>query len=144
MTTWHLHEYADRWAPEEPPRLVQTFSLGEDQTGLGSPLMNALSELKEAHPRGLPIVRRGPKIVDGCLHAVRHGSEYDALFESIVLAHEWCDYRIYEGRAKYLSGRYREPDDDYMVTSLHIDNFPAWVEQVAPKSVWDWLKEPAL
>jgi hypothetical protein len=144
MTRWLLHEYLDRYDPMGEPRSVGVY---EDDEALCSierhkPVLDAVAALKKRAPHCLPIVFEEGRKVE-ILHAVREKSQYDALFTSIELAHCWAEMQTYEN---YVARQRRldEPERFFGVTSMLVDNFPDWVAGMAPKSVWEWLREPAL
>ncbi len=143
MIQWTLHEYLDRYDPMGEPRSVGVY---EDDEALCSmdrhkTVLNAIADLKKRSSRCLPIAFEMGKKVE-ILHAVREGSEYDALFTSIELAHCWAERRSYES---YVDRQRRldAPERFFGVTSMLVENFPSWVAGMAPKSVWEWLREPA-
>jgi hypothetical protein len=149
MDHWKLLKYQDAYNPYGfgEPETVGIFEEGQDDEGPkdenGRSLLAALVDLKDKSPRCLPVVLQANEIVE-ILHAVRKGMDYDALFQSIRLADSWMECQIRRARMRYSMGLDREPDDGYMVTGMRIQDFPTWVQSVAPKSVWEWLREPAL
>ena len=148
LFTYRLHDYADRYGPLSELKLVGTFEV--ETIGLGrydglEALLGAIQKLREENPRGLPIVTDGEGRKVDMLHVVRCNGEFDVLFQSIDLAHSWLERRYYLAKQLYYAGGPDTPD--FMVTSMLVNGFPdqvpPQVQAMLPKSVWEWLREPA-
>lgn len=123
--TWRLVSYPDRTALADWS-LVGDF---EDKEGLFA----VITRLKKSNWRCLPIVVHA-KDKSEVLYAVRLGIEYDALFWSVELAHEWVQRRM------VMMIDSEERDQTFQVTAIRLDDIPAWIEKIAPPPWWERLR----
>jgi hypothetical protein len=141
MRGWGLGLFPNSFAV---PVHVSEFEADETRQSRHE-LLTAIERLKERDPRCLPFVLRSGSWASSVemLHTVHLRDSYDAFFQDIDVAYSWLEIREHRARQRYMSGLDQEPDEGFMVTSLCIDNFPV-VKAVSPKSVWEWLRNPAL
>lgn len=120
MRRWILHEYLDRYAAG--PASVGVY---EDADAV----VLAALRVKERHPRSIPVVFRENEPVE-VLRAVRLDGETDALFQGIEVAHRWIEYRHSNTACRSI------------VLDELLDVLPKDFRAVAPKTVWEWLRQP--
>jgi hypothetical protein len=135
MKRWILHEYPDRHSPLSEPQSVGVYEAVDSDCLFtqNEAVLNAISNLKKRRPRCLPLALIEHEPVE-VFHIVHLSGEYDAVFQSIELAHCWVEQRVYESRLA------QERVVNIQVTSQLVEGFPS---ASAPKTVWDWLREPA-
>lgn len=140
MTRWILHEYNDlHYEPLGEPRSVGVYEDDEVPCLVSrhEAVLRAISNLKKQRPRCIPIAFREGEPVE-ILHCVYKDGERDAFFQNIELAHCWIELRYYEfqkdpfGPIVRLDVRSQLIDIPESVTAARL-----------PKSVWEWLRQPA-
>lgn len=129
MSRWILNEYIDRYdSLLGEPRSVGIYETDEA-------VLHAVAELKRLRSTSFPIVFREAETLE-VLHVVSKNHKIDALFQSIQLAEDWLDLRRHEA--------YAARSDMPVSYTLHAILVEGSFKAAAPKTVWEWLRNPAL
>jgi hypothetical protein len=124
----------------EPPKEVGLFGPDEDVL-----ILNAIELLKAQSPGCMPTVARVPLEPVELIYCVKRGSEYDAMFLSLRLAEEWCDRMNRKVWERYSANLSLGRPEHYWVFCFSSPQFNTpCSEPTKPKSIWEWIREPAL
>jgi hypothetical protein len=136
-----------RWCPQKYPSVWEALQVEpvehfEDDGKEPTAILEAIMRLKEASPRCLPLVTIVTEDLT-VLHVVLKGRDPDVAFQDRELAERWIDYRVYRARMRFQSYLDLDPDDNFELISHLVGEEKATVPPVL-KSVWEWLRDPAL
>ena len=101
--------------------------------------MGAVEGLKERMPLCVPMITLEGRVTD-VLRGVRKNGDIDVLFESYNMAELWVELKHHRDGIRRLAGFDLERMDQYSIQDILWNHAPV----VIPKSVWEWLRAPAL